>query len=213
MSANLKGMKMKSIRYGILTAAMLLVWCATSQAGSIWAKRSTAGKSPYADDKAIQIGDVLTIVISEEHKVDNKVKSDYSKTTSDSLTFDGAKNKVGNLPELPTVGVDAKSSRSNGGKADYKDERSIEDSITVIVEDIHPNGNLVVLGTRTREISGDKQTIQVSGIVRPSDISYDNSISSKQVANFQLVTISDGATKDYSNPGWFSKFMGWIWPF
>jgi len=200
-------------RKKILTAILAIALCATCQAGSIWAKRSANSKSPYADDKAIQIGDVLTIVISEEHKVDNKVKRDLQKTTSDSLTFDGTANKIQGIMNLPTVGVDAEASRKLNGKADYKDERSIEDSITVVVEDIHPNGNLVVIGTRTREISGDKQTIQVSGIVRPSDISYENKVSSKQVANFQLVVIGDGPTEDYNNPGWFAKFLSWIWPF
>jgi flagellar L-ring protein precursor FlgH len=200
-------------RKKILTAILAIALCATCQAGSIWAKRSANSKSPYADDKAIQIGDVLTIVISEEHKVDNKVKRDLQKTTSDSLTFDGTANKIQGIMNLPTVGVDAEASRKLNGKADYKDERSIEDSITVVVEDIHPNGNLVVIGTRTREISGDKQTIQVSGIVRPSDISYENKVSSKQVANFQLVVIGEGPTNDYNNPGWFAKFLSWIWPF
>jgi flagellar L-ring protein precursor FlgH len=190
---------------------MLAVPC---QAGSIWAKRSPNSKSTYADDKAIQVGDVLTIVISEITKVDNKTKATQSKTTSDSLTFDGKKNSIEHLiPSLPSVGVATDSSRSMDGKSDYKDERKIEDRVTVIVEDIHPNGNLVVVGTRMREISGDKQTIQVSGIVRPSDITYDNTVRSEQVANFQLVSISDGPTKDYTTPGWFSKFMGWIWPF
>jgi flagellar L-ring protein FlgH len=114
---------------------------------------------------------------------------------------------------LPTVGIAADSSRSMDGKSNYKDERKIEDRVTVVVEDIHPNGNLVVVGTRMRDISGDKQTIQVSGIVRPSDISYDNTVRSEQVANFQLVATSDGPTKDYTTPGWFSKFLGWMWPF
>jgi len=58
------------------------------------------------------------------------------------------------------------------------------------------------------DISGDKQTIQVSGIVRPSDISYNNTIRSEQVANFQLVSDSNGPSKDYNTPGWLSKFMG-----
>ena len=201
-------------RKKILTAVLAIALCATCQAGSIWAKRSANGKSPYADDKAIQIGDILTIVISEEHKVDNKVKRDLEKSTSESLTFNGDDNKIEHIiPSMPTVSVDAEASRKLKGKADYKDERSIEDSITVVVEDIHPNGNLVVIGTRTREISGDKQTIQVSGIVRPSDISYENKVSSKQVANFQLVVIGEGPTNDYNNPGWFAKFLSWIWPF
>jgi len=72
--------------------------------GSIWAKKGPASKSTYADDKAIQIGDVLTIIISEIHKVDNKVKAVQSKTTSDSLTFDGNANYAEHIiPSLPTV--------------------------------------------------------------------------------------------------------------
>jgi flagellar L-ring protein precursor FlgH len=200
-------------RYSVVILVLMFVLSATSQAGSIWAKKGAASKSTYADDKAIQVGDVLTIIISEVTKVDNKVKATQSKTTSDSLTFDGKANKIQGIMNLPTVGVDASSARSMDGKSDYKDERKIEDRVTVVVEDIHPNGNLVVVGTRMRDISGDKQTIQVSGIVRPSDISYDNTVRSEQVANFQLMSISDGPTKDYTTPGWFSKFMGWIWPF
>ncbi len=203
-------------RFGLYAAAIasLMLLSMTCQADSIWAKKGSAGKSTYADDKAIQVGDVLTIIISEIHKVDNKVKSVQSKSTSDSLTFDGNANFIEHvIPSVPSVGVDADSSRSLDGKSDYKDERKIEDRITVVVEDIHPNGNLVVVGTRMRDISGDKQTIQVSGIVRPSDISYSNTIRSEQVANFQLIANSDGPTKDFTTPGWFSKFLGWVWPF
>lgn len=205
---------MRRIHLYPVAVMILMVLSITCQAGSIWAKRSPSSKSTYADDKAIQVGDVLTIIISEIHKVDNKVKAIQSKSTTDSLTFDGNANYIEHvIPSLPSVGVETESSRSLDGKSDYKDERKIEDRITVIVEDIHPNGNLVVVGTRMRDLSGDKQTIQVSGIVRPSDISYDNTIRSEQVANFQLVALSEGPTKDFNRPGWFGKFLGWVWPF
>lgn len=204
---------MKPVRaYSVII--MILIISMMCQAGSIWAKKGPAGKSTYADDKAIQVGDVLTIIISEIHKVDNKVKAVQSKSSSDSLTFDGNANFIENvIPNLPSVGIEAESSRSMDGKSDYKDERKIEDRVTVIVEDIHPNGNLVVVGTRMRDLSGDKQTIQVSGIVRPSDISYDNTIQSEQIANFQMVATSEGPSKNYNTPGWLSKFVGWLWPF
>jgi flagellar L-ring protein precursor FlgH len=83
----------------------------------------------------------------------------------------------------------------------------------VVVEDVHPNGNLVVLGTRTREINGDTQIIQVSGIVRPRDIRFDNTVRSEQVGNFQMVSVTDGVTKDFTKPGWLGKFLDAIWPF
>jgi len=193
---------------------VLLLSSGSLQAGSIWAKRTAAAKPMYADDKANQIGDVLTIIISEIHKVDNKVKQDLSRTSDRSFDLGGDDISGGHiLPNVSKVKVDVDSSKSLSGKSDYKDERKIEDRITVVVMDIHPNGNLVVMGTRTRELNGDTQTIQVSGIVRPRDISFDNTIRSEQVANFQMIAVNEGVTKDFTKPGWLGKFLDKIWPF
>ena len=63
-------------------------WC---NAGSIWAKRGPNSKSIYSDDKANQIGDILTIVINEDSKIDSKVERDLEKKTSRDLTFDDNK--------------------------------------------------------------------------------------------------------------------------
>jgi flagellar L-ring protein precursor FlgH len=195
---------------------MLLVMLCGSDCfgGSIWARRSANSKALFADDKAIQVGDLLTIIINEDHKVDNKVKRDLERTSSRELNLNSEDIKVEHiLPSVPSVSVNTDSSKKLNGKADYKDERSIEDRITVVVEDIHPNGNLVVIGTRSRDVNEDKQTIQVSGIVRPSDISFENTIRSEQVANFKIVAISEGVSKTYNNPGWFGKILDVLWPF
>ncbi len=203
-----------------LAQAILVILCisafirADCRAGSIYAKRSQHSKPFYSDDKAYRVGDVLTIIIAEDHKVDNKVKRDLERESSRSIEFGGSDIMVEHiLPSVPTVKLKTGSSKSLEGKADYKDERSIEDRITVIVQDIHPNGNLVVLGTRMREISGDRQTLQVSGIVRPSDVSFLNTVRSEQVANFNLVAVSDGVSGNYNNPGWLGKLLDKIWPF
>ncbi len=205
-------------RYGwersFLAAALVCLFCMPVQAGSIWAKRASNAKPLYADDKANQIGDVLTIVISESHKVDNKVKQDLSRSSERSFEVGGDDISIGHvLPSVSKVKADLDSKKSLSGKSDYKDERKIEDRVTVVVMDIHPNGNLVVMGTRTREVNGDMQTIQVSGIVRPRDIRFDNTVRSEQVANFQMVAVNEGVTKDFTKPGWLGKFLDKIWPF
>lgn len=203
-----------NVQNWIILALATTVLSASAEAGSIWVKRGSTSKSLYADDKAVQVGDLLTVIINEAHKVDNKVKRDLQKSTSNSVSIPGDKNYIeGVIDSVPDISVSAQSAKNVSGKADYKDERSIEDRITVVVQDIHPNGNLVIIGTRSRDISGDKQTIQVSGVVRPSDILYDNTVRSEQIAEFQLVAISDGPTKDYNNPGWLGKFLDFIWPF
>ncbi len=205
----------------LVLTVFVLCSAACSQAGSIWARRDKNMRDLYADDVARQIGDVLTIRISEASKVDNKAKRDLKKEIDRSTTFSGGPNFTSKgtfdrlLPEqlLPSLDMAAKFSNELKSKADYKDERSFIDRITVVVVDVLPNRNLVVMGTRNRNIAGDMQIIEVSGIVRPSDIAFDNTVKSEQVADFRLVTKNSGIAAPYNKPGWFGRILDIIWPF
>jgi len=189
---------------------VVLFSTACSQAGSIWAKRDKNMKAIYADDVARRIGDVLTIKITEDSRVDNKAKRDLQKGTDRSTVYNG---KVGNFADLGEFGMSAESDNNLKSKADYKDERSFIDSITVVVVDILPNSNLVVMGTRQRDIGGDIQTIEVSGIVRPSDVAFDNTVKSEQVADFRIISKNSGVSAPYTKPGWLGTIFDIIWPF
>ena len=190
--------------------ALVLFSTTCSHAGSIWAKRNKDMKTLYADDVARQIGDVLTVKITEDSKVDNKAKRDLQKETDRSTTFNG---ELGKFADLGDMGISAGSDNELKSKADYTDERSFVDSITVVVMDILPNRNLVVMGTRTRNIAGDIQTIEVSGIVRPSDVAFDNTVQSEKVADFRIVSKNGGISAPYSRPGWLGRIFDAIWPF
>lgn len=199
----------------VLVAGCVLAWAhEASLAGSIYAKRDKNSRPLYADSKAYRIGDVVTIIIAEDHKVKNKVERDLERESSRSLDFSGDNFVVEHfIPSIPSVKLETGSKKTLEGKADYKDERTIEDRITAVVQDVHPNGNLVVLGSKTREVSGDSQTIQVSGIIRPADIAFDNTVKSEQIANFNLFAISEGVSENYNNPGWLGKILDKLWPF
>lgn len=192
-----------------------------TQAGSIWAKRDKNMKELYADDVARKIGDILTIKITEASKVDNKAKRDMKKETDRSTTFAGGPDFSPQgtldrlLPEqlLPGFNMSATADNELKSKADYKDERKFEDEVSVVVMDILPNNNLIVMGTRSRNIAGDIQTIEISGIVRPSDIAFDNTVKSEKVADFRIVTKNSGVSAPYTKPGWLGKIFDIIWPF
>lgn len=191
----------------------LMCQCNVAPGESIWAKRDKNMRGIYVDDVARQIGDILTVNITEASKVDNKAKRDLQKSTDRSTAFDGELGIDHVLPSIPGFNMSAKSSNTLSGKADFKDERSYVDSISVVVVDIQPNGNLVIMGVRDRNITGDIQMIEVSGIVRPSDIAFNNSIKSQQIANFRVVTKSKGVAEPYNRPGWLGKLFDIIWPF
>ncbi len=197
----------------IVTVLLLLFAGSYSEAGSIWAKRDKNMRNLYVDDVARQIGDILTIIISEDSTVDNKAKRDLNKDTTRTSSFNGELNIDHLLPKIPGLTMSATTANKLTGKSDYKDERLFEDMITVVVEDILPNGNLIVIGTRHRDIAGDTHVVEVSGIVRPSDIAFDNTIKSEKVGNFRIVSKNSGISASYGKPGWLGRIMDTVWPF
>ncbi len=196
----------------VVLVVLALVLTDALQAGSIWAKRDGNVPGLFTDDVARGIGDILTIRIAEASTVDNKAKRDLQKETARSSEFDGELSIDHILPRIPGFTMDASSNSEQKSKADYKDERNFLDRVSVVVIDVLPNGNLVVLGTRDRNIAGDIQTIEVSGLIRPSDIAFDNTVKSEQVANFRIVTKNSGISAPYTRPGWAGRIFDVLWP-
>ncbi len=191
-----------------------------TRADSIWNRANGGAKALYADDTARGVGDNITIIINEQTKIDNSSERKLEKSNSASATGNGSAD-TGNVLN-PTfnkilsalrLSASLQGNSKFDGKADYGDSRSLVDQITVTVEDVLPNGNLVVVGKREREVGGDKQVIAASGVIRPSDISFANTISSQKVANFQITVRNKGQDKQANNPGWLSRFLNWINPF
>lgn len=186
---------------------------AETSANSIWARRSKDAPMPYADDTSRNIGDVLTILIDERSAVENEVERLLDRSAQREHNFDGNLNIDNITPRMPGFTMEASSSNTLDGRAEYEDARRFTDAITVTVMDVLPNGNLVVLGERNRETGGDPHVLEISGIVRPSDIGYDNTIESQRVANFNVVARGDGISEPYTRPGWLGRIFDVLWPF
>ena len=201
----------------IIVIAVLLTAVSQLYAGSIWAKRNSNLRQPYTDEIARKVGDILTIKIAEIGSIINKVDSDQWKKTSSDITFDGNLGiKTDNhniLPRIPAINMETSSNKSMQGNAAFNDSRSITDEIAVVVEDVLPNGNLVVVGSRFRKVACDIQEIRVNGIIRPTDIAFDNTISSTKVADFQMVFTNKGPSSTYNKDGWLTNIFNIVWPF
>jgi len=190
-----------------------------ARAGSIYAKAHGPRKTIYADDTARCKGDVITIVINEVNTIANTTERKAEKQTSRSASMSGTVSagnifgKMGNkVYNIPSVNVQGASDNKFDGQSDYNSSRSTTDSVTVTVQDVLPSGSMVVLGQRGRNICGDHQIIQISGIVRPDDVAFDNSIPSEKVADFNMVIQSKGFEGEMTNPGWFGKLLNWASP-
>lgn len=210
---------------GRIVLTFLVVACAASAApgGSIWAKAHCAGDAPrplHSDDTARRVGDMLTIVIDERSVVINETNRDMNKTSTRKASvasnldlLDAVDTVTGELFSIPELEVDNTAETDFEGEANYDTDRQVLDEMTVTVADVLPNGNLVVVGSRTRSTAGDEQIIQVSGVVRPSDITFANTVRSEQVAEFSLVVKQCGRENRFTKPGWLDRFLNIVNPF
>lgn len=203
----------------IIVLLCINMFCGVCSGGSIWAKNHKLSKGIYSDDKAHQIGDIITVIINESTNIKNDIKRDLENKTSRSIGFDADeyldRRPFSWLPRIPGVtdDIEATSSKDQKSSEKFEDKRTMTDKITVHVEDIHPNGNLVIVGSRHRDVADDRQTILISGIIRPRDILFDNTIRSDQIADFRMIVKHDGVSEDYTKPGWLASIFDSLWPF
>jgi flagellar L-ring protein precursor FlgH len=190
-------------------------------AGSIWEKASAKARAIHSDDTARRRGDSITVVVVERSTIANdtnrKLEKKDERTADMSGTFDPAKlfaKPVGkNVFSFPVLDYTSSGETKFDGKSNYGSDNSLTDQVTVTVQDVLPSGDLVIAGTRVRDLDGDLQTIQISGIVRPSDIAFDNTVSSAKVANFKVSYSGKGPANQYTKPGWLARLIDLFNPF
>ena len=187
----------------------------TARADSIWLRATAAAVSPTSDNTARRVGDTISIVVNERSVINNNAERNMEKKSDRSLKTAGNVQWSGSNTQAVGYSADMSSSGDTkfDGTAKYQNDRQVTDTVTVTVEDVLPNGNLVVLGWRQRDIDGDKELIQISGIVRPIDVSFENMVRSDQVADFRMVYHYKGRDSNFTKPNWLDSILNVISPF
>ena len=100
----------------------------------------------------------------------------------------------------------------NGSGSTTRDE-SMTAAITARVIEVRPNGNLLIKGTREVKVNNETQFIILSGLIRPVDISPDNTVLSSYIGNAKIEYIGTGSLSDKQRPGWLARAVDFVWPF
>ena len=197
-----------------ILAAFTLTLSATAQ--NLYMQRSTQG-SLIDDHTARYVGDVLSIVISERHRVNNEDRLERSNTTVlqaqlDAYTLSADTFKTNVLPEF-----DARSNREFDGEARQEKNSQVEASMAVMIVDVMPNGNLIVAGSRMVEVDDEVKTLRISGVIRQLDISPTNSVPSSLVAEARVSITGEGGNTRQVTRGpigtMFETLIWAAWPF
>jgi flagellar L-ring protein precursor FlgH len=75
------------------------------------------------------------------------------------------------------------------------------------------NGNFIIEGRRQLTINAEDQYLIIRGMIRPDDITSDNTILSQYIADAKIVYTGRGVVDDKMRPGWLTRIVDWVWPF
>jgi len=186
---------------------------------------SVQGASLFADKKDLQVGDIIQIVISENTKQAASNKRELTSTRANNLgggllAATGTNNLSGAVGSAANdfnsdlgVGFGTNSSSSDKGSVKTQVAETFSSTVSAIIEETYQNGNYYIKGRKEMLIEGQKQEVIISGVIRPYDITSDNSINSSQIANLKLLYDKNGTESDILETPWGLKFMRTIWPF
>lgn len=187
-----------------------------NEKGSLWNQNAT---SMFSDRKARNIGDIVTVIISEQSSASKEATTSTARTTNMSASipnFFGLENdKIwnGHNPVDLSNLVNADFSNGFDGEGSTTRREDLSASLTTQVVGRYPNGQLKIRGGKEVMVNNEVQIIYLTGIIRPVDITAANTVSSAKILNARISYTGKGALSDKQKPGWAMRALDNIWPF
>lgn len=185
-------------------------------ANSLW---RTGARAFFKDQRAANVGDILTVLIEIADRAEIDNETERSRTGSDTMGINGliglestiAKALPGgvNLSEL--VGVNGSTNTESEGSVDR--EETLTTKMAAIVTQRLPNGNLVIEGRQEIRVNFEVREIIVAGVIRPEDISSENTIPISQIAEARVAYGGRGQITDVQQPRYGQQVLDVLLPF
>ena len=167
----------------------------------------------FRDPRASRKGDLLTVHIGIDDRATLNSTSNRSRKSS-------ADGKVGlnfDWMQIPKADLSGKgnidSNTSSAGQGTTARSERIDLSVAAMVTRVMPNGSLLIEGSQEVEVNFEQRILHVSGLVRPVDISPDNSISYEKIAEARISYGGEGRISEVQQPGWGQQIWDRVTPF
>jgi flagellar L-ring protein precursor FlgH len=170
----------------------------------------------FVDRKAHLVQDVVTIRIVEAANASGEAKTETDRESSISGSLEaifGFEKTLQNNGINPAAVVKGGLGNSFEGSGATSRKNSLQATITAVVREVFPNGNLYIEGKKEVIINNERQYIVISGVIRPEDIGPDNSIRSDLIADARIEYSGRGVLAEKQRPGWLGRVLDTVWPF
>jgi len=176
---------------------------------SLWNDRQSR---LFTDPRALSPGDILTVRIAINDRAKFKNESDRSRTAARSLDlgiagdWNGAGGSAAGSGEIG-------SNTSTSGAGETTRSENLVLSVAAVVGEVLPNGNLVIKGSQEVRVNAELRILTIAGIVRPSDIGPDNTISYERIAEARVSYGGRGRLTEVQQPPYGQQFIDQVSPF
>lgn len=188
-----------------------------AQEGAIYSERTSLDL--YRDNRARNVGDIVLVQIVETSSGSKQAETTTERESSVSGGISalfgvgqwlGEKNR--NFSPSST-NLQATLTNDFEGTGETRRNSNVTATISARVIDVTMDDNLIIRGYREVRVNNETQHIILSGIVRPEDISQDNSIFSSYISDARIEYSGTGIIAEKQQPGWLARSLDVVWPF
>lgn len=186
------------------------------QKNSLWASDRQAF---FEDQRADNVGDILTVMLDIKDKAELDNSSQRSRQASEDAGLAALLGYEANLAQILPEAVDnnaligADSSSNHAGSGTIDREEKIQMKLAATIMQILPNGNLVIQGRQEVRVNFEKRVLEFAGVIRPQDITIDNTISYDKVAEARVSYGGKGQITDVQQPRYGQQVYDVLFPF
>lgn len=207
---------------------------------SLW---QTGSRAFFKDQRAGKVGDVISVVVdinrAQNMQMTPNIQRQSTLNTSVSevlghafpiqrrlaKALPGLQGRDGDLSQnnpatnssTPSgltgnwVGMTSNPTHSSTASYDVKDK--INFTISAVVVQVLPNGNMVVQGREEVRLVNELREVEIKGIVRREDITSSNKIHSDKIANLRISYGGRGDLSDAQQAPWGQQYLNKLLPF
>ncbi len=167
----------------------------------------------FGRTRNFQVGDVITVLLDESTQAVRTQNGVLSRKSSNDVVPTGVTNLISNRGGLFSGANLAGGNIASTGAGSADQQATLKGSVAVSVLSVMANGNLVLRGEKQLALTEGSEIIQVAGIIRPEDVSPNNTVQSRRLANAQITYRGTGDMAAATRAGWGTSGLLKFWPF
>lgn len=197
----------------LITIAIIMTTVVSVNAESLFTLGATqhyqgTPRSLFGGVQARQIGDLISIVMSENISLNDNLSYSSEKSSSTVDTFTTFINKWFGLSLKDSDGFGGSNEVSNSAVGSRA--MKLSDKIACQVVQQLPNGNLSVQGKKTIVNGNERMDFIITGVVDPRWLNDEGEIYSYNVSNLQFALSGRGNISRNQNEGIFNRFIKYL---